>query len=114
MTSAAVIDLIGNQLVNAEDQTIAVPQLPSDGALGIYFSAHWCPPCRMFTPELATFYKKFKQSEAGSRLEIVFVSSDKDEESFKEYLKEMPWPAVPFADRDRKVNEMFTVSESKL
>merc|ERR1712110_541325 len=29
--------------------------------LGIYFSAHWCPPCRGFTPTLAKHYKAYKE-----------------------------------------------------
>jgi len=35
-------------------------------------------------------------------MEIVFVSSDKDQASFDSYFKEMPWKALPFAQRDLK------------
>jgi nucleoredoxin len=24
--------------------------------IGVYFGAHWAPPCRLFTPALAEFY----------------------------------------------------------
>ena len=69
--------------------------------VGLYFSAHWCPPCRKFTPELSTRYQKLK--EAGKKIEIVFVSSDRDEGSFKEYFADsMSFCALPYAERDRK------------
>jgi len=66
--------------------------------IGLYFSAHWCPPCRGFTPKLAEFYKNGLKD----KLEIIFVSSDRDEGAFAEYHGEMPWPALPFAKRDAK------------
>ena len=34
--------------------------------------------------------------EVKSKLDIVFVSWDEDEKSFKEYFQEMPWKALPF------------------
>merc|ERR1712083_428919 len=68
-------------------------------AIGIYFSAHWCPPCRGFTPKLAEMYKDAFEAKG---MAIVFVSSDKDEGAFKEYFGEMPWFACPYAARDRK------------
>jgi len=66
--------------------------------IGLYFSAHWCPPCRGFTPKLAEWY------EAGlkDKMEIIFVSSDRDEASFNDYFKDMPWLALPFDKRDAK------------
>ena len=65
----------------------------------LYFSAHWCPPCRAFTPKLAEFYVAL-----GGKAEIVFVSSDRDEAGFEDYVGSHPWLALPFADRDLKAS----------
>mmetsp|Transcript_21329 Transcript_21329/g.19405 ORF Transcript_21329/g.19405 Transcript_21329/m.19405 type:complete len:150 (+) Transcript_21329:49-498(+) len=67
--------------------------------IGIYFSAHWCPPCRGFTPVLSKFYEDFKEQDLDG-LEIIFVSSDSDDDSFDLYYKEQPWVALPFDDKD--------------
>lgn len=83
--------------------------LGEDAVVGLYFSAHWCPPCRGFTPLLAKCYKELK--EAGKKFEIVFVSSDRDEESFKEYMSEMPWVALPLSEKNLKedLNGIFEI-----
>lgn len=78
--------------------------------VGIYFSAHWCPPCRGFTPVLAEKYKNFIAD--GKPFEIVFVSSDRDSNSAAEYFKEMPWKMLNYEDRQNKsvLSELFDVS----
>ena len=103
----ALQTLIGDSVIDKSKNAVSVASLlPSGGVLGLYFSAHWCPPCRGFTPKLAEWYKTVKSGPNGSKFEIVFVSSDKDEQSFSEYFAEMPWHALPFSDRDRKVGQM--------
>ena len=67
--------------------------------VGIYFSAHWCPPCRGFTPVLSEFYKKHQDKKS---FEVIFVSSDRDDASFTDYFKTMPWLALAFKDRNIK------------
>jgi nucleoredoxin len=64
--------------------------------IGIYFSAHWCPPCRGFTPVLGEFYDTLKDEDENT-LEIIFASSDSDQGSFDDYFKSMPWTAIPFS-----------------
>jgi nucleoredoxin len=64
----------------------------------LYFSAHWCPPCRGFTPKLAEWYN----AGLKDKMEIIFVSSDRDEASFSEYFAEMPWLSLPFENREAK------------
>ena len=67
-----------------------------------------CPPLfRAFTPELAEWYKKFKKTTNGSKFDIVFVSSDRDQGSFDEYYGEMPWLALPYDQRDMKVSVLY-------
>ena len=79
------------------------------GVIGVYFSAHWCGPCRSFTPQFQKVYERAKLK--GKAFEVVFVSSDHDENSFKEYFSTMPWHAVPFADRSRQqqLSSLFQV-----
>jgi len=60
----------------------------------VYFSAHWCGPCRGFTPQLITWYKAKKAENPN--FEVVFISWDGDESSFMTYFKTMPWFAMPF------------------
>ena len=70
------------------------------GVVGVYFSAHWCGPCRNFTPQLRKVYERVRSK--GRAFEVVFASSDRDEASFQEYFATMPWHALPFSDRGRQ------------
>jgi len=50
---------------------------------------------------LAAFYEAVK-SESSDGLEIVFVSSDRDEPTFNQYYETMPWAAVSFTNKEVK------------
>lgn len=63
-------------------------------SLFFLYSAHWCGPCRKFTPLLKSIYQKL--IDEGKNFEIVFCSSDNDTPGFKEYFETMPWKAIPY------------------
>jgi len=104
----AFVELFGEQLLTKDGLKSTENLLSGKSAVGIYFSAHWCPPCRGFTPELA---KMYSETFSGLGMEIVFVSSDKDESAFNDYFGEMPWVALPFEKRDVKetLNKKYKV-----
>jgi len=52
----------------------------------VYFSAHWCPPCRGFTPMLKHHYEDYLYE---NDIEIVFVSSDSTADNAKRYFDQM-------------------------
>lgn len=66
----------------------------------IYFSAHWCAPCRKMTPALVKFYREMKVDHP--EVELIFVSADRDREAMLRYLRwaEMPWPALAWDERE--------------
>jgi thiol-disulfide isomerase/thioredoxin len=63
----------------------------------LYVSAHWCPPCRKFTPMLANWYRTVT-----ANVEIIFLSADHDEKGFKSYFASHPWMAVSYDDGTRE------------
>ena len=89
------MDLIPAQLINANGESVSKESLKGK-FVGIYFSAHWCGPCRRFTPQLAEFYRQFKAGHP--ELELIFVSSDHSEAEMEAYMREaaMPWPAIQY------------------
>eukprot|EP00918_Siedleckia_nematoides_P087746 GHVU01192908.1.p1 GENE.GHVU01192908.1~~GHVU01192908.1.p1 ORF type:complete len:275 (-),score=32.68 GHVU01192908.1:1050-1874(-) len=89
---------VGCRLLDHGDHIVDASSITAE-FVGIYFSAHWCPPCRNFTPVLAKLYQEVKKQH--KNFEIIFVSSDKDEAGFREYFNRMPWMAVPFQDRGK-------------
>lgn len=97
--SPRLVELLGENLKSKSGQVKTSEALGGKGAIALYFSAHWCPPCRGFTPKFAEWYKKNLKAKG---LEVVFISSDKDEAAFEKYYGEQPWLALPYSDRDRK------------
>lgn len=78
--------------------------------VAIYMSAHWCGPCRGFTPQLSQFYQKCKN--ASKPLEIVFCSADHSEsECLSYYESSMSWFAIPYDEHHREeIMSTFCVS----
>lgn len=69
----------------------------------LYFSAHWCPPCRKFTPVLATAYLSSRDGNTNDNdattttadeIEVIFISLDSVKSEYDAYRNTMPWLSV--------------------
>jgi nucleoredoxin len=107
--SNAVLQALGDELVSKDGTVKTSEALKGKTVLGLYFSAHWCPPCRKFTPILSEKYTKLKN--AGKEFELVFVSSDRSQKDFDEYHGSMSFMAMPYSNRDGKeeLSDMFEI-----
>jgi len=94
-----LVKLLGERLIAAGGKAVTTREaLGGASAVGLYFSASWCPPCRGFTPQLV---ESFTGSLQKKGLKCVLVSRDRDAESFSAYFSKMPWYALPYEDQTR-------------
>jgi len=75
--------LLANKAGEISETSFDAAKVGDKDLVGFYFSAHWCPPCRNFTPKL----KEAFNAMDGEKITIIFVSSDKDENAMKDYFK---------------------------
>jgi len=90
--------MFGDTLLTKEGEQPTKKVLGDATAIGLYFSAHWCPPCRTLTPQIAEWYTNTLKEKG---MEIIYVSRDRTEEQYKSYYKEQPWVAIPYEEQDK-------------
>jgi nucleoredoxin len=98
-----ILSALDGKLVTVKGKSLApisAAQIGSVRYLAVYYSAHWCPPCRGFTPRLVAAYQEIKARHP--EFELIFVSSDQDASAMQGYMSEykMTWPAVRFDQRN--------------
>jgi len=87
-----LVRLQNGNLVSCYDEELAPKQI-----YGLYFSAHWCGPCRKFTPQLVAYYNQIAHDHP--EFEIIFVSLDKSADAMATHMRDdnMPWPAIEYS-----------------
>lgn len=97
--AGSIASLVKGELVTSRNGVLR-PYLDDEfekkKVIALYHSAHWCAPCRKFTPQLVAFYNKVAASHP--EFEIVFVSNDKSANAMEGSMRDdqMPWPAVSY------------------
>src|SRR5438132_1247481 len=78
-------------LVRFDDEALEKKKL-----IALYFSAHWCGPCRKFTPQLVEYYNRVAPQHP--EFELIFFSFDRSQFGFETDMREanMPWPAIDY------------------
>jgi nucleoredoxin len=105
---AEFLEIFGDELLCKQGPVSTSEALAGKGGVLVYFSAHWCPPCRGFTPKLAEFHTKHA---AAKGFATVFVSGDRGQQSFDDYYADMPWLALPFgkSEVNAELNRKYKV-----
>ncbi len=94
-----VLDALKSRLVRCRDgitTRVDGSELEKKKYVALYYSAHWCGPCRKFTPQLVEYYNRVVAAHPD--FEIIFVSADRSRFGWETYVREtkMPWLAVDF------------------
>merc|ERR1712223_2255856 len=96
-------------LIKADGSKVQASEALTDKSIVCpYFSAHWCPPCRGFTPILKDFYEEVQDKG----VEIIFASSDRDSDAMMSYMKEShgDWYALEHGSKLKdELEELYEV-----
>jgi thioredoxin-related protein len=102
-----LVGLFGPTLVLADGKKVDVSCLNGNAYIGVYSSAHWCGPCKHFTPRLVRFRDASQKTD--KKFEVVFMSRDRNEDEMYGYMKafRMKWLAAPFEGNIRSYMKKY-------
>lgn len=98
-TAAPLLEVLKPKLVRCRNGEIKRPdgsELEKKKYVALYYSAHWCGPCRKFTPQLVEYYNRV--APAHPEFDLIFVSADRSHFGWETYIREMkmPWLAIDY------------------
>ena len=77
--------------------------------IGIYFSAGWASPCRIFSKDLINLYHSMNEGE--KFFEVIQVPFDRSEEEFKKSIENLPWKFLSFNNpKIQELKEKYNVT----
>lgn len=111
MSHSLLSKLFEENLIINDKQCTSIPYkeaIETQKIIACYFSAHWCPPCRRFTPLLCDVFENWKENN--EKIQIVFISSDKNEKEFRTYFNNYhgDWLSLKFGTQ-QKASSHFRV-----
>lgn len=86
--------LLSNYYVHTCMQVVPLTHLEGK-TICLFFSANWSRPCQTFTYRLLHLHNSLLHHQ-NHNCEIIFISFDKDENSFSDHINSMPWLIAPF------------------
>lgn len=94
-----ILEILKDKLVHCHGGTISRgngSELEGKKYVALYYSAHWCGPCRQFTPQLVEYYNQ--TVAAHPEFELIFVSFDHSHFEWENYVRDnqMPWLAIDY------------------
>lgn len=102
-----ILSLLGTKFESSQGE-VSLEEVTKYPLIGVFFSAEWCPPCQGFFPLLTSFYSEVNKKE--KVFEIIFCSSDQEEDSFNDHFKSMPWLALAYdSDPQIELYETFDI-----
>jgi len=95
-------NLFGVELMSPEGNKSTVEVAKECEVVGLLFStSSKFGDGEEFIPTLRDSYMQLRNS--GKNIELIYISSDKDEAAFNNYYTAMPWLALPYPDRTLQI-----------
>jgi len=109
---SGLTSLLGSTLIQASSLQ-PVPTTELEGkVVGLFISRRSCTTCPDITAKLTSIYTRYQ--EQGVPFEIIFLSCDFDVLSYYEYVKGMPWLALPYDEEWLQVAKKYVSSGLEL